>query len=101
MTCWSIFGIESTNIPRNSKSIGGTCIFGEGKTVNMLNFFYIGKLHLRIDRRKFKIIFVPTKKQKKIRGIMSLPLRLAEKTEHESSCGIPQVSASIDFCEII
>lgn len=30
-------------------------------------------------------------------GIMSISLRLAKKTGHESSCGIPQVSASINF----
>lgn len=28
---------------------------------------------------------------------MSIPPILAEKTGHESSCGIPQVSASINF----
>ena len=35
--------------------------------------------------------------KKKKSGIMSIPHRLAEKTGHERSCGITQVSAFIIF----
>lgn len=64
----------------------------------MLNFCHTGKLQLTIDRRQFKIILTPMEGKKKKKGrIMSIPLRLTEKTGHESSCGIPQVSAYINF----